>query len=142
MFALKGRNWRCVDKTMPLQDGEILVAELPAEFLTQTTSERNEEIRMGIGRWIDDVARGNGYDNAVSCASYVSSGMQKHKAEALAIVAWRDAVWAAAYALLGAPPAGVTTLAQVIALLPKPAAFGWIADPIELIQLPPTNPSA
>lgn len=142
MFALKGRNWRCVDETMPLQDGEILVDELPAELLTQTASERNEEIRMGIGRWIDEVARGNGYDNAVSCASYVSSAIPKHKTEAMAVVAWRDAVWSAAYDLLKSPPAGVSTLPQVIELLPKPEQFGWAADPIELAQTPPPLESA
>ncbi len=142
MFAVKGRSWRAVTAQMELAPGEARHSVLPAELLVPTSSERNEAIRMGIGLWIDSVAQGNGYDNAVSCASYVSSGMAKHKAEALAIVAWRDAVWAAAYALLAAPPVGVTTLPQVIALLPKPAAFGWITDPIELIELPPKNPSA
>ncbi|NJB80281.1 hypothetical protein [Xanthomonas arboricola] len=142
MYAVKGRSYRGINPGAQLLPGEVLHDTLPSDLLIPTSSERNEEIRMGIGRWIDDVARGNGYDNAVSCASYVSSGMQKNKAEALALVAWRDAVWAAAYALLAAPPVGVTTLAQVITLLPKPAAFGWVADPIELIQLPPVNPSA
>ncbi|WP_372362914.1 hypothetical protein ACCQ10_09465 [Xanthomonas sp. NCPPB 1325] len=142
MYAVKGRSYRSVNPGAQLLSGEVLHDTIPSELLIPTSSERNEEIRMGIGRWIDDVARGNGYDNAVSCASYVSSSMAKHKREAMAMVAWRDAVWAAAYALLAAPPAGVTTLVQVIALLPKPADYGWAADPIALAQLPPANPSA
>lgn len=128
MFAVKGRSWRSVSAQMELAQGETRYATLPADLLVQNDLERNEGIRMGIGVWIDSIAQGNGYDNAVSCASYASSTMAKHKAEAVSIIAWRDAVWAAAYALLAAPPAGVTTLQQVIALLPKPETFGWVKD--------------
>lgn len=92
-----------------------------------------EAIRLEIGRWLDRVPQAKGYDSIVSCASYATSANDEFRADAAAAVAWRDAVWAACFALLADPPDGVATADQVIALLPQPEAFGWVhRDPIPI----------
>lgn len=130
MYAVKGRSFRIIAGTDDLAPGETLYEVLPTSALIPSEEERNESIRLGIGRWMDSVVQGNGYDNIVSCASYANSLNVKFKTEALAAIAWRDAVWSAAYTLLANPPTGVDTLDEVIALLPKATQYGWVADPV------------
>ena len=58
------------------------------------------------------------YDNMNTMASYANSTNAQFKAEALAAIAWRDAVWASAYATLAAVEDGTTpTPASVTAFL-------------------------
>lgn len=106
---------------------EIWLSEgnTPEPLPLPSTQERNEAIRQGVGRWMDEEIRKNGYDNMVSCITYVSSTNPKFAHEASCAVVWRDAVWARAYELLASPPAGVTTLEQVVELLPQAKDFGW-----------------
>lgn len=42
---------------------------------------------------LDSFAQSWGYDNIVSACSYANSTNEKFKAEALALISWRDAVW-------------------------------------------------
>ncbi len=130
MYAIKGRSYRCIASAGDAQAGEQVVSDIPESFFIPTTDERNEAIRMGIGQWMDTVVKGNGYDDIVSCASYANSATPKFKTEALAAIAWRDAVWATCYTLLANPPQGVDTLEEVIPLLPKATQYGWVADQV------------
>lgn len=130
MYAIKGRSYRCISDAKEAVSGEEVVAAIPASFFIPTPEERNEDIRLGIGLWMDSVVQGNGYDNIVSCASYANSATPKFKSEALAAIAWRDAVWAECYTLLANPPAGVDSLEKVIPFLPKASQYGWVADPV------------
>ena len=130
MYAIKGRSWRSISSHADLQEGETLSIDFPVELTIPTETERNESIRIGIGQWMNSVVQVNGYDDIVSCASYANSPTPKFKAEALAAIAWRDAVWASAYALLADPPEGVDSLEKVIALMPKATQYGWLADPV------------
>lgn len=86
-------------------------------------------ITDAIQSWLDTTARQNGYDSAVSCSSYAVSGVPRFKADALAIIAWRDAVWEAANAwrnsMNGQLPNPVPSIEAVLAQLPKPATYGW-----------------
>ena len=66
-----------------------------------------------------------GYDGIESCASYYNSGVARYRAEARAMVAWRDAVNQALEQLVLAPPDGIETWEQVRALLPQPETFAW-----------------
>ena len=59
-----------------------------------------EDYRSAIQAHVDATAQARNYDSAVSCASYVASGNPVWAAEAQAFVAWRDAVWAYAFAEL------------------------------------------
>jgi hypothetical protein len=69
---------------------------------------------------VDETAKAKSYGGSVALASYVNSTTPQWQAEALAFVAWRDAVWASAYATLAAVQGGATppTLDQLIAGLP------------------------
>lgn len=83
----------------------------------------------GVQSWIDRTAQQNGYDNAVSCVSYIGSSVQQWKLDAEAMRSWRDAVWQAAHAwrdsLNGQIPDPIPDMAQIIQTLPQPGAYGW-----------------
>ncbi|PZT05442.1 hypothetical protein [Stenotrophomonas maltophilia] len=82
-------------------------------------------IRDQAFEWMRAEALERGYDSIESCASYSNSGVARYRAEALAMVAWRDAVNQALEQLVLAPPDGIETWDQVRALLPQPQAFDW-----------------
>jgi hypothetical protein len=69
---------------------------------------------------VDAAAAGRSYSSAVSCASYAASTNPAWAAEAQAFIAWRDAIYVAAFSALAefeggeAPP----TIAAFIADLP------------------------
>jgi hypothetical protein len=71
---------------------------------------------------LDATARAWGYDSLLSAASYATSAVAQFRAEALALIAWRDAVWGAAYTIQAAVSAGEqalpATAATFVALLP------------------------
>ena len=57
---------------------------------------------------LDAYAVSKQYDNMNTMVSYVASTNAQFKADATAAIAWRDAVWASAYATLAAVEAGTT----------------------------------
>lgn len=57
-----------------------------------------EGFRVAIQQHVDQTAITKLYDSGNSLATYVSSTVPQWAAEAAAFVAWRDAVWAYAYA--------------------------------------------
>ena len=65
-----------------------------------------DDYRLAIQNLIDSHAQSRRYDNGNSLATYVSSTIPQWAAEATAFVAWRDAVWAYAYAELDKVLAG------------------------------------
>lgn len=65
------------------------------------------------------------YDGGVSLASYVASGNPAWAAEAQAFVAWRDAVWAYAYAELDKVQAGQREQPGVEAFLADLPQIEW-----------------
>ena len=70
---------------------------------------------------LDTTARTRNYDGILSLCSYAASTHPTFGAEGLAGVAWRDAVWAACYAILADVQAGqraVPTEAELLAELP------------------------
>ena len=112
----------------PADESTILPAPGP------TFAEIVQALMPGVQAWMDSVARANGYDSVISCASYANSGVEQWRNDAVAVIAWRDAVWQAAYAWQaganGQLPATIPTVAEVIAQLPQPEAFNWVAhDP-------------
>lgn len=58
------------------------------------------QFRIAIQVHIDATAQSRNYDSGNSLASYTASTNEAWAAEASAFVAWRDAVWAYAYAEL------------------------------------------
>lgn len=73
---------------------------------------------------LDATCRARGYDGMVSCVSYAGSTIPSWAGEAAAAIAWRDAVWAHAYALLAAPPDPLPSPAEMIAS-PKFPVIAW-----------------
>jgi len=85
----------------------------------------HEHVRKCAYAWMDDVVQGKDYDNIYTCASYATSTIPEFKADADALVAWRDAVVLRLYQLRDEPPQGVDSWEEVKPLLPQPEAFGW-----------------
>jgi hypothetical protein len=73
-----------------------------------------------IEHWFDQTAQAFGYNNVVTATSYAGSSVDLWRRQALALAAWRDAVWQAAIALLATPAQLPTSAAALIALLPQP----------------------
>ena len=106
----------------------------PAQPPAPTFAEIVQALMPGVQAWMDGVVRANGYDSVISCASYANSSVEQWRKDAVAVIAWRDAVWQAAYAWKesagGQMPQTIPTLAEVIAQLPQPEAFNWVVhDP-------------
>ncbi|MCA2011159.1 hypothetical protein LCM17_06675 [Cereibacter sphaeroides] len=51
-----------------------------------------------VDQHVEEQARALGYGSAASCAGYTASSVDTWATEARAFVAWRDAVWQAAFA--------------------------------------------
>lgn len=73
---------------------------------------------------LDSTAKAWGYDSLLSATSYANSAVTQYKAEAAALIAWRDTLWSAAFAIEQActatPPTQTfpATIADFLALLP------------------------
>lgn len=70
----------------------------PPEPEPPTSEQVTEGFRLAIQRHVDSQAISRRYESGNSLATYVSSTNPDWAAEAVAFVAWRDAVWAYAYA--------------------------------------------
>jgi hypothetical protein len=70
---------------------------------------------------LDTKAQERRYDNILSACTYAASTQPKFQAEGLACVAWRDAVWAKCYELMGQVDSGELpqpTVSELLAMLP------------------------
>lgn len=98
--------------------GMLAAIDLSPEAIAAATRARMEQ-RLDL--LVDATARGMGYNSGLSCASYAGSTNPVFAAEAVAFIAWRDAVWAAAIALMAEVQAGTRaapTEAELIAAMP------------------------
>lgn len=50
-----------------------------------------------VQKFIDDTAKSKDFGDGIACATYVTSTNEQWEAQALAFVAWRDAVWVYSY---------------------------------------------
>lgn len=78
-------------------------------------------LTAAVQKHLDDTARTRNYDGILSLCSYASSADTKFGPEGRAGVAWRDAVWASCYSILGDVRAGLRlapTEADLLAALP------------------------
>ncbi len=89
------------------------------------TPAHHRAIRDAAWAWMTDVVKARQYDSIESCVGYYNSGVERYRLEALAMVAWRDAVNEKLVALVLDPPPGVVTWEQVRPLLPQPTQFNW-----------------
>lgn len=83
-----------------------------------------ESCQQAVDAHVEATARSKGYNGAAHMASYTASTVVAWAAEAQAFVAWRDAVWLRAIALLEDVRSGQAAVPaspdDVVALLPAP----------------------
>jgi hypothetical protein len=90
-----------------------------------------EDYRRAVQGHLDATAQERQYDNAVSLATYVTSGHPQWAAEAKAFVSWRDEVWAYALGELGKVMTGereIPSIEDFIGELPRLTWPGGGAD--------------
>ena len=119
-------SWRAVASAADLLDGEVFAPQPPAPTMADIAAALTADIQA----WLDVTAGQNGYDSLASCISYTGSTITQWQADAVAALAWRDAVWQACFlwqqSAIANLPATFPTSAEVIAQLPQPETFGWI----------------
>lgn len=114
---------------MRMVDGQLIemTSEEEAEHLAclPVAAKTVEDFRRAIQGQIDACARDRSYDSGITCASYAGSTNPVWAAEAAAFIAWRDAVWAYAYAELAKVQAGQREAPTVEAFLAELPALSW-----------------
>ncbi len=83
------------------------------------------DFRRAIQAHVDATAQARSYDSGVTCSSYVNSTNEAWAAEAATFVAWRDAVWAHAYAELAKVESGQRGQPSVADIINELPAIGW-----------------
>ena len=91
-----------------------------------------QAIRVAAWAWMTAYVQERRYDSVESCCSYANSTVARYRAEAMAMIQWRDDVNQALEALVVAPPNGIETWEQVRLMLPQPEDYEWPAE----VQLP------
>lgn len=85
--------------------------------------EKRNQIRAAVQLHIDATAQQRQYDTGVNCASYKDSTVPAWASEAVAFIAWRDAVWSTVFNRLQEVESGLapvpSTPQDVIDLLPE-----------------------
>lgn len=119
-------SWRAISSDADITFGETFAATPPEPSMADAAAALTTDIQA----WLDATASQNGYDSLASCISYTGSTITQWQADAVAALAWRDAVWQACFlwqqSAIANPPATFPTSAEVIAQLPQPETFGWI----------------
>ncbi|OYW63290.1 MAG: hypothetical protein B7Z40_15350 [Bosea sp. 12-68-7] len=85
------------------------------------------EVKAAINDHIEATARSKQYDGAVAISTYVNSTVPAWAAEALAFVAWRDAVWIYAVGALDSVLGGHRAAPSVEEFLAELPAMEWPA---------------
>jgi hypothetical protein len=93
--------------------------------LTKTYAPDVSAFQHAIEAHIEAVAATREYSSAVSLASYAASTIEQWQAEAVAFIAWRDAVWTYVLTELGKAQAGQRQIPLVHALIAELPAIEW-----------------
>jgi hypothetical protein len=91
IFNLSEANPLASGEWIPCSDSAQIGDYFDESILTM------EEKAEYIQKHIDQVAREKEFGDGYDCASYSSSTNESWQAEALAFIAWRDAVWVYSY---------------------------------------------
>lgn len=96
---------------VPDSSGKPVLSDPPAP----TQAQQLAQYTAGAQAAIDAGAQSWGYDSILSAASYAASTNAQFKAEAAALIGWRDEVWMWAQAQESAIKAGTVTLPATVA---------------------------
>lgn len=102
-----------------LINGAVVPHEPPPRVPTQG------DYRRAIQGHVDSAAQARQYDTGASCASYAASTIPAWSAEAQAFIAWRDGVWAYAYAEMAKVEAGHRSQPSIEEFLAELPAIAW-----------------
>lgn len=98
----------------------------PAPFPYAVNSpEHHRMLRRQAWEWMASHIQSRGYDSIESCCSYINSSVQRFAQEAVAMVAWRDAVSLALQRMAIERTDEAQTWQKMRMLLPQPEAFEW-----------------
>lgn len=100
-------------------DPPLVASEPPAPPPTEA------EYGFAVQAHVEQVARARGYNDAVTCASYTTSGVPAWRADGVAFVAWRDAVWTYVLAQLSAVQSGQRSSPAISDLIAELPAIAW-----------------
>jgi hypothetical protein len=97
------------------------ITDAGPEAVAEAIASLRTQISAAIDAHVEERANTLGYNSAAHCASYVTSTVPSWATEAQAFVAWRDAVWLAAFAHAEDVEAGEApaTVEAAIAALPE-----------------------
>lgn len=88
-------------------------------------AEVTKELLAAVQQHLDAAVLARGYDNMLSCCSYVASVDITFATEALAAAAWRDAVWRYCYDAQAEYVAGTRTVPTPEELIAELPALIW-----------------
>lgn len=111
-------------------DGNVVnksytVVNLSQEEQLQKINEMKLFFVNAVETFLDSIVSQKDYKNILHACSYVESSVPQYKAEALAVVAWRDLVWGKAYEIQNAILAGSRTVPTREEFLAEMPALEW-----------------
>lgn len=102
-----------------LVTAEDKTAEAAAELMQTVTA--------AIDAHVEETARSRNYNSAAALAGYTASTVPAWAAEATVFVAWRDAVWTAAFTMLAEVQAEERTAPTPVEAVAEMPAIAWPA---------------
>ncbi len=109
-------------------DAPVFSEELKADEETKLAREFElaaTRVNDAVQRHLDSVAVTKGYDSLLSAASYATSANSKFKADGIAAIKWRDAVWTVCHSALTDAKAGTKTIPTESELLASLPTLNW-----------------
>lgn len=109
-------------------DEPILSEELKADEETKLAYEFDlaaTRLSDYVQRHLDAAVKAKGYDSVLSAATYATSANSKFKADGIAAIKWRDAVWTACYAMLTDAKSGAKAIPTESELLASLPTLNW-----------------
>lgn len=116
-------NGQLVD--MSAEEVAVWDAEQLAALSPPTPDQIIAALTLDVQKMLDSTARTRNYDGILSLCSYAASSHPTFGAEGQAGVAWRDAVWAACYAVMADVQSGVRAVPSSAELLAEMPGLTW-----------------
>lgn len=106
----------------------IFSEELPADEATKLAAEFDlaaQRLSDAVQRHLDVTVKAKGYESVLSAATYATSTNTKFKADGIAAIKWRDAVWTVCHSALTDAKSGAKTIPTESELLASLPTLSW-----------------